>query len=372
MLQAYGVGDENATILAATFTWLLKDGTGMVGKIIFTWMKGTELDCHAKKWRLVADVINDLTYFIELLAPRFKDYFLVFACMSSLCRSLVGVCGGATRAALTQHQACMDNMADVSAKDGSQETMINLVAFVVNLLLVPMVTGHESVIWLLFVIFTFLHLYCNFRAVSAVVMDTINSTRMHLLVENFIKNGEVLTPKDISATEPILTTSSNCLHVQLGCRFSDVVSSVHDYYATLQNSKTSLYLMKLDISRNFKSGSVNVVLHRNIDSRDLLQCYFQIAVMDLIIRTPELKETIKIMDRQSQFLLNDLCLYWQEIFRYKEFPTQASLDVVAQLYRFTVEIFPKFIKALESKGWVTLRNHLGPNEWRSDWTAHGS
>lgn len=103
------------------------------------------------------------------------------------------------------------------------------------------------------------------------------------------------------------------------------------------------------------------------------------------------------MDGQSQFLLNDLCLSWQEIFRSKlsikmlsfvnlfknylpadfnnldkEIPSQASLDVVAQLYRFTVEIFPKFIKALESKGWVTLRNHLGPNEWRSDWTAHGS
>ena len=35
-------------------------------------------------------------------------------------QSLVGVCGGATRAALTQHQARRDNMADVSAKDGSQ------------------------------------------------------------------------------------------------------------------------------------------------------------------------------------------------------------------------------------------------------------
>ena len=37
-----------------------------------------------------------------------------------LLQSLVGVCGGATRAALTQHQARRDNMADVSAKDGSQ------------------------------------------------------------------------------------------------------------------------------------------------------------------------------------------------------------------------------------------------------------
>ena len=35
-------------------------------------------------------------------------------------QSVVGVAGGATRAALTQHQALKDNMADVSAKDGSQ------------------------------------------------------------------------------------------------------------------------------------------------------------------------------------------------------------------------------------------------------------
>lgn len=32
----------------------------------------------------------------------------------------MGVAGGATRAALTQHQARRNNMADVSAKDGSQ------------------------------------------------------------------------------------------------------------------------------------------------------------------------------------------------------------------------------------------------------------
>ena len=35
-------------------------------------------------------------------------------------QAIVGVAGGATRAALTQHQARHNNMADVSAKDGSQ------------------------------------------------------------------------------------------------------------------------------------------------------------------------------------------------------------------------------------------------------------
>lgn len=39
-----------------------------------------------------------------------------------LFQSVVGVAGGATRAALTVHQARRDNMADISAKDGSQVT----------------------------------------------------------------------------------------------------------------------------------------------------------------------------------------------------------------------------------------------------------
>ena len=46
---------------------------------------------------------------------------------SSLSRTqcIVGVAGGATRAALTMHQARRNNMADVSAKDGSQVSSQN-------------------------------------------------------------------------------------------------------------------------------------------------------------------------------------------------------------------------------------------------------
>ena len=40
-----------------------------------------------------------------------------------LSQSIVGIAGGATRAALVQHQARRDNMADVAAKDSSQVYM---------------------------------------------------------------------------------------------------------------------------------------------------------------------------------------------------------------------------------------------------------
>ena len=58
-------------------------------------------------------------------------------------QAIVGCAGGATRAALTQHQARRNNMADVSAKDGSQETLVNLAALLVSLLLIPSVTGNH-------------------------------------------------------------------------------------------------------------------------------------------------------------------------------------------------------------------------------------
>jgi len=36
-----GVGDEKASILSATFVWLIKDGVGMLGRILFAWLHGT-------------------------------------------------------------------------------------------------------------------------------------------------------------------------------------------------------------------------------------------------------------------------------------------------------------------------------------------
>lgn len=78
VMKGVGVGDETATALAATTTWLLKDGAGMVGRICFAWLKGTELDSYSKQWRLMADVVNDLAIFVDFLAPYFKVYILLF------------------------------------------------------------------------------------------------------------------------------------------------------------------------------------------------------------------------------------------------------------------------------------------------------
>jgi hypothetical protein len=40
VLKGAGVGDSAASAIAATVTWMLKDGAGMIGRILFAWLQG--------------------------------------------------------------------------------------------------------------------------------------------------------------------------------------------------------------------------------------------------------------------------------------------------------------------------------------------
>ena len=67
-----------------------------------------------KRWRLFADLLNDLVMLVELGAGQLpKPALLPVLCLTGLGRSLVGVAGGATKAAVAQHQARSNNMADL-------------------------------------------------------------------------------------------------------------------------------------------------------------------------------------------------------------------------------------------------------------------
>jgi hypothetical protein len=141
-------------------------------------------------WRLVADLMNDIGMLMDLLSPLFPSAFIVVVCLGSLSRSfsayhflhqtlklrlrfglihrfltffqswlLAGVASGATRAALTQHFALQDNAADISAKEGSQETMATMMGMSLGMLLARFTSGNPMAIWLSFLSLTVFHMY---------------------------------------------------------------------------------------------------------------------------------------------------------------------------------------------------------------------
>uniref|UniRef100_A0A8C6Y038 RUS family member 1 n=1 Tax=Naja naja TaxID=35670 RepID=A0A8C6Y038_NAJNA len=213
VLKGVGVGDETSTVAAATVTWILKDGTGMLGRIAFAWSKG-----------LFADVLNDVAIFMEIVAPAFPGCFTLIVCTSGFFKCIVGVAGGATRAALTMHQARRDNMADVSAKDGSQETLVNLAGLLFSLFLIPLVVDNLLLTYALYALFTILHLYANYQAVRAVCMETVNRARLHLVLQHYLKWGEVPGPAVINPQEPLLLGFRQRLKITLGAPLHTVAS----------------------------------------------------------------------------------------------------------------------------------------------------
>uniref|UniRef100_A0A8C7IK09 RUS family member 1 n=1 Tax=Oncorhynchus kisutch TaxID=8019 RepID=A0A8C7IK09_ONCKI len=177
-LRGVGVENQEATVAAATITWLLR---GMLGRILFSWLKG-----------LVADVLKDIAMFMEILAPNFPTCFAL--------TSIVRVAGGATRAALTLHQARRDNMADISAKDGSQETLVNLAGLLVSLILIPLVTDNP--------LLTF----------------TLNEARLAIVLHQYLRDGQVLGPVEANHKEPVfLGMFRRTVPIKLGVRLGELI-----------------------------------------------------------------------------------------------------------------------------------------------------
>ncbi|KAM3754754.1 hypothetical protein ACB098_03G189500 [Castanea mollissima] len=335
LLSAIGVGEKSATVIGATFQWFLRDLTGMLGGILFTFYQGSNLDCNAKMWRLVADLMNDLGMLMDLLSPLFPSAFVFIVCLGSLSRSFTGVASGATRAALTQHFALQNNAADISAKEGSQETVATMIGMALGMLLARVTTGHALSIWFCFLSLTMFHMYANYRAVRCLALTTLNPERSSIVFQHFMKTGQVLSPETVSKMEhvlPIWTTSlssrsvkSMHMQIHLGVRVSslnhlelmDVLHSAGSHY------KKAKYLLVE------KKGIISAILHKDSTSKDVLQSFFHALVM------------ANLTDKNKSAQLE----------------SQSWMD----------KQYEVFIQKLRSSGWKTERLLSPSIMWKANW-----
>lgn len=328
-LKGVGVGNQEATVAAATVTWILRDGTGMLGRILFAWHKGSKLDSEAKKWRLFADVLNDIAMFMEILAPYFPAFFTLIVCTAGVFKSLVGVAGGATRAALTVHQARRDNMADISAKDGSQETLVNLAGLLVSLMLIPLVTDNTVLTLSLFFLFTILHLFANYKAVRSVVMETFNEARLSIVLQQYVRDGQILSPLEANQREPVFFELRKTVPIRLGVRLQEVVQSPEELNLALKENNMPYIL-------GVRNGCVCVCLGPEASVRDEIRAMCQAVWLSNTLSPPT----------QQQ---------------------QSPWEIVHESHKLMDKIFNPFLKGVEAAGWDVKRTLLDWDEWRVEW-----
>jgi hypothetical protein len=124
LLYAMGIGmgtvGMNTAPLAATLNWVIKDGLGQLGGVVFASFVNNRFDADPKRWRLTATIAMDAASFIEMLTPLVPGYFLAVASIANVSKNISFLAASASRAAIHRSFTLQENLADVTAKTGSQ------------------------------------------------------------------------------------------------------------------------------------------------------------------------------------------------------------------------------------------------------------
>jgi hypothetical protein len=102
LFRGMGVGQNSSNYLAPSIVWLLKDGAGMIGRIIFAWGFAASLDANCKRWHFLGDILNDVACTLDLITPYFQSALLFISSISNICRAVTGVIHGSTRTVIFQ------------------------------------------------------------------------------------------------------------------------------------------------------------------------------------------------------------------------------------------------------------------------------
>lgn len=117
VLQGVGVGNPTASPTTALLLHTLQDTTSRLATIAFAYRIGTALEPECKRYRLAADVFNDLGMVLNCLSPMVPAGFARVCVLSAagVLTALCGVAGGSSKATLSAHFARGGNLAEVNA-----------------------------------------------------------------------------------------------------------------------------------------------------------------------------------------------------------------------------------------------------------------
>ncbi|KAK4235722.1 vitamin B6 photo-protection and homoeostasis-domain-containing protein [Achaetomium macrosporum] len=216
VLEGLGVGDSSSSPTGALILKITGDTISRIATILFAHRMGQAIEPECKFYRFLADLFNDSAQFLDLLTPALPYLPKLGVIVSAgVLRSLCGVAANASKASLSAHFALTGNLAELNAKEASQETVVSLLGMLAGSLVVRLVED-KQVVWMLMVFLAGVHLTMNYRAVRSVKMRSLNRQRATIVFREWLEHGTVLTPAQVAQRESILRKGRGNLESKSG------------------------------------------------------------------------------------------------------------------------------------------------------------
>ena len=188
LLFAVGLG-AGSIPMAAALNWVMKDGIGQLGGVAFASYINSRFDADPKRFRMVAAIAQDASVLVEIAAPLAPGLFLPIASVANVGKNVAWLSASATRAAIHRTMLTRENLADVTAKAGSQTTLASTVGTGIGVLLSPLIGADTVTVMGVFAGLSGLHLWCQYKSLSAVVLPTLNAQRLEIVLDRYLRGG---------------------------------------------------------------------------------------------------------------------------------------------------------------------------------------
>lgn len=295
MLMAIGVGAAGSLPLAATLNWVVKDGLGQLGGVIFAGLVNNQFDADPKKWRMIASVSLDVSSFIELLTPLAPGYFLPLAAFANVGKNVSFLAASASRAAIHKSFAVHENLADVTAKTGSQCILASLAGTSLGLSIAAGLAGDYPSIVAAFVACSALNLGATYLSLRGVTLTTLSVARLEFVVGQYMDDLQaqrsldpataasrpvLLTPERVMQREVLLGTPSLLVPLDIGADLDAAVCSARELAGLLHAHRSDEYLLTCrttstpsasSSSSGARYAEVHLLLKEGAGRRDILR-----------------------------------------------------------------------------------------------------
>ncbi|GJQ10112.1 hypothetical protein GpartN1_g4870.t1 [Galdieria partita] len=329
LLRAVGLSSTQGIGKSASLNWVLKDGIGRLGAIIFGSFIGNRFDADPKRWRLWGDILYAFGIGTEIISPMLSRYFLLVASLANMVKATSYMLRLPTTAAIRRSFAKRENFGDISAKANSQEVLSNLIGTFLGIGL-SIILGHSW--WQLciaYIVYFIMFFLLNYLGVKGLQLRTLNLQRSLLLGWSYWKHFQVSTVEEVNYRENVILPSimsfGRCIRVGVSLR--DIHLTGAELATLLDKYRQAKYLLTV------QHGKIYIVFHMEARVKDELQAILQATFL-------------------SQ---ENGC---------------TCVDKLEQSYATAKEHLERFILELKSKGWKTEEFlHSGAQKYRAFWNV---
>ena len=276
LLYSVGLG-AGAIPTAGALSWVLKDGLGQAGTLLFGRAMAHNFDVASKSWYLAASAKLNLAMGLEIATFIFPAHFLPIAAAANAVKGLAWMAGGSSRSAFNVAFATDHNIADVTAKATSQTICTSLLGTSVGLGLAAAVGQGAGAAFACYAALAAVHLWSGYKSVQCVPLTTLNPSRLEILAQATIAQGggsgsalQLPTPAELAGQDAVLRRAG----LVVGSSLASVVAwQPHLSAALLPLYQSRMHILLPDPS----SGAMHLVLHQAAGAADAATAALQAA-----------------------------------------------------------------------------------------------